>query len=593
MKLLRGAHARARRAASFLSRRPAPASKPDKRPAAASRKRRAFDSPLARQLMAFNVIAIIVPVVGVLYLGEYGHGFAEERRTALRQRAEVIASSLAQATPSQVSDSIVPLAPLMREADRMAARGLLYGARLFLYSAPGADRGESPAALAKAYASPALDGGPGFHEDSLSPWQVRVLDFFLGEHPPSLGDVEFLAEGPPLEAMEAISGFSSSRLHRGGDGFLIAVAATPVFVRTDSDVVLVLVEDAASIDDFMLSQFNNVAVICFAALFASLLISAVMFARFVAPIRRLAGFSEQLRSGGEAPPPPFASRDRHDELGELAEALAAMSVTVRERVQAAENFTADLAHEVKNPLASLRNATELLAASEEPAERDRLGRRVQSDVRRLNALMEEILASSRLQSDLLQGGKERIALAELVREVAGFLQPVGPGEGGARPPHLEINLDEALAGDGGAIEASPYRLAEALRNLVINALSFSPQGGVVEVSLSRAAPAWLAERLAEDPLDAGGEPRDPARLKGYWVGVQDRGPGIAPGREARVFERFYTERSEARGRGGHFGLGLDSVRQVAAAHGGFALVRNRPGGGAGFFLFLPAAASEG
>ena len=214
-------------------------------------------------------------------------------------------------------------------------------------------------------------------------------------------------------------------------------------------------------------------------------------------------------------------------------------------------------------------------------------------MRRLNALMEEILASSRLQSDLLQGGKERIALAELVREVAGFLQPVGPGEGGARPARLEIELDEALAGEGGAIEGSPYRLAEALRNLVINALSFSPQGGVVEVSLSQAAPAWLAERLAEDPLDAGGEPRDPARLKGYWVGVQDRGPGIAEGREARVFERFYTERSEARDRGGHFGLGLDSVRQVAAAHGGFALVRNRPGGGAGFFLFLPAAAGEG
>ena len=556
-------------------------------------------SPLARQLLSFNLLALTIPTIGLLYLGDYGRSFSEIERDFASSTVEIIAATVAQRVQH---DAEVHFATeetnenLLSEElfARLINAAALHDGTLYIYVLDPYRETETQDAFTISIhgrlQSAFMFGIPPEREATgnvRAVWQIRISDFLLGLKTDLLPDNRSLLNSLPQEAIEASPNFTSTRLRRTVAGDLISAAASGVSGLGGRDMVFFMVRDASRLDIIMLAQFKRVVLICLAALFFALFLSIIMYARFVHPIQMLAAASEQLGLGvGRTVRFPMAS-ERKDELGELTRALARMANSLQTRLQSAEGFAADLAHEIKNPLASLRNSASLLADSRDPETSQKLKALVQKDIGRLNALINEILAASRLQTDLLVGQETPTSLRDLLNEISKMMLPAQGTK------NLQLEIDLPPEDQPCLVLAHEHRMAEALRNIFLNAVSFSPEGGRVMIGLRPEPPPETLASNADFPL-----PKD-----GYWIAVEDQGPGIVPGKEERIFERFYTERAQHKGKDDdsddsddtdheerHFGLGLDNVRQVMQAHHGFVWARNHQnqGGGAGFYLFLPA-----
>jgi len=258
--------------------------------------------------------------------------------------------------------------------------------------------------------------------------------------------------------------------------------------------------------------------------------------------------------------------DRADEIGDLSRALSEMTAALYRQIDAVEAFAADVAHELKNPLSSLHSAVESLERTDKPELRARLLAIIKEDVRRIDRLISDISDASRLDAELSRGRMERIELDRLAGSIV--RERDARESDSVRGVHLRLDLPETgtIVVDG--IES---RLTQLLDNLIDNAISFSPEGGTVRLRLWREG-AWAA------------------------LAVEDEGPGLPPGAESKIFDRFYSERPEEEAFGRHSGLGLSICRQIADAHGGASRAESRPAcegsekpAGARFVLRLPLA----
>jgi two-component system, OmpR family, sensor histidine kinase ChvG len=325
------------------------------------------------------------------------------------------------------------------------------------------------------------------------------------------------------------------------------------------------------------------------------------------PVRKLAEAAERVRRGIKSRQqiPDFTARS--DEIGHLSHALRDMTQALYNRIDAIESFAADVAHELKNPLTSLRSAVEILPRVKAGVSRDRLLEVIQHDVRRLDRLISDISDASRLDAELARNDAEPVDLVALLRAVVSMAED-SPRHRGVK---VRLFVDGAERGsDKGALRycvlGHDSRLAQVMTNLIDNARSFSEPGGEVRVALRR------VEVAHDDDLDDGGE-----RI---LITIEDDGPGIPPHALERIFERFYTDRPN-QGFGQNSGLGLSISRQIVEAHGGRIWAQNRPalavaaiqasalvsgahgeeapsgddavrhGAGARFVISLPAAAS--
>jgi two-component system sensor histidine kinase ChvG len=233
-----------------------------------------------------------------------------------------------------------------------------------------------------------------------------------------------------------------------------------------------------------------------------------------------------------------------------------MSTALRRQIDATEAFAADVAHELKNPLASLRSAVEVLERVEQPELRARLLGVISDDVGRIDRLITDIADASRLDAELSRTGFQRLDVASLCDGLVAAY--------GISVPARGITVErEGIAGPV-MIEGDASRLAQVLRNLIDNAISFSPAGGTVALSVAVAG--------------------DSAELS-----VRDEGPGVPPANRRDIFRRFYSERPEGEDFGRHSGLGLSIAAAIVQAHGGQILVEDAPGGGACFRVRLPVA----
>jgi two-component system sensor histidine kinase ChvG len=240
-----------------------------------------------------------------------------------------------------------------------------------------------------------------------------------------------------------------------------------------------------------------------------------------------------------------------------------MTDALSERMDAIESFAADVAHEIKNPLTSLRSAVETLDLVTDPVARERLLGILKNDVQRLDRLVTDISNASRLDAELSRDAPRPIDLGRLVGDIVGLYQAT------ARPGEVTVRLDRPAGADPIRVSGREGPLSQIFRNLIDNARSFSPKGGEVVVAFSRA----------------------PGRVVAT---ISDSGPGIPPENLETVFERFYTARPKGAAFGGNSGLGLSIARQIAEAHGGSLQARNRVTEdgrvlGAIFLLFLPEA----
>ncbi len=251
--------------------------------------------------------------------------------------------------------------------------------------------------------------------------------------------------------------------------------------------------------------------------------------------------------------------ERRDEIGLLARAISDMTNALRQRIDAVESFAADVAHEIKNPLASLRSALESLGKVEEPELRRQLRDIAVHDVQRIDRLISEIADASRIDAELSRAQFEPVNFATLISNAVGarahLREATGP----------KIALTRRQAGRC-IVMGEPARLERVIENLLDNAVSFSPADGTIAITVSAYGDTVEAE-------------------------ICDDGPGIPESEREKVFQRFHSVRPEAEWFGGHSGLGLAIARTIVEAHDGSITLRNRPDGhsGACFVVALPAA----
>jgi two-component system sensor histidine kinase ChvG len=281
------------------------------------------------------------------------------------------------------------------------------------------------------------------------------------------------------------------------------------------------------------------------------------------PIRRLAAAADRVRRGQAGRESIPLMEGRRDEISDLASSLSGMTRALYSRIDAIERFAADVAHELKNPLTSLKNAVEMLSRSKDDTSRDSMIKIVQQDVKRIDRLITDISDASRLDAELSREEYEPVDIARLLETIVEVYTYTRPNRGVTLALQLDLPKDARVMG-------RDERLGQIFRNLIDNAISFSPDGGKVAIS---------------------------AAASGYRVrvSVADEGPGIPQGNLETIFDRFYTERPVGHEFGNNSGLGLSIARQIVTGVGGRIWAENRrePGAenpcGAMFVVELPLA----
>jgi two-component system sensor histidine kinase ChvG len=403
-------------------------------------------------------------------------------------------------------------------------------------------------------------------------WSMWKRSFGRAAIPP----LEDAASGRPAqEVMRALQGVNGNVVRVNAQGDTIISAAFPIQrLRTVRGALQLSTQDG-DIDEIIAAERLNILILFAAVTLIMLLISLLMANTIAKPVERLAAGAERVRRSIKSRHqiPDFS--DRGDEIGRLSGALREMTAALYNRIAAIESFAADVAHELKNPLTSLRSAVETLPRVKDDSARARLLQVIQHDVRRLDRLISDISDASRLDAELAKADAEPVDVARLAEAVVSLARDIQkPGEARidlavARP----VPAKGRRAADAFLVMGHDSRLGQVLTNLLDNARSFAPPGSSIAVKVGRAGDSIVLE-------------------------VEDEGPGVPEHALERIFERFYTDRPPEQGFGQNSGLGLSISRQIVEAHRGSIAVENRPppanaddraSGGARFIVKLPAA----
>ena len=505
-------------------------------------------SRLGRLILAFNLLGLAILISGALVLNELRRGLVNARIDSLSTQGELIASILNQAAtvgePEPQMDAALATELLQTLSNPRAQRARLFDrqGRLVADSDWMADEVESrelPAARSRD------DRGGGFE---LMPRQA----------PPTQAEREAALA---REVAVALQGRRYAGLRRNADGERVVSVSLPIqHVRAVLGVVTL---EASDVDAIIARERAALIPFILIAIGVTLASSLLLNSLVAQPVLRMARAADRVRHGRARAIslPDLAKRD--DEVGDLTRSLEAMTHSLSERMDAIEAFAADVAHEIRNPLTSLRSAVETLDLVKEVPSRDRLLSILKNDVQRLDRLVTDISNASRLDAELSRNQPKLVELNRLIGDIVGTYQAT------ARPGEPGVVFTSQSGADAVTVMGREGPLGQILRNLIDNARSFSPPGDVVTVALFR--------------------------VKGEAiVTVSDNGPGIPPENLETVFERFYTSRPKGAAFGGNSGLGLSIARQIAQAHGGTLRAENRTGEGgkvlgAMFTLILPEA----
>lgn len=348
------------------------------------------------------------------------------------------------------------------------------------------------------------------------------------------------------------------------DGELVASVSVPI--RRVQAIYGLVTAEIGGIEDVVadarLAILPFFGLACAAAILTSLLLTAAI----AQPIRQLAFAADKVREGiaaaGRARIPDFSHRK--DEIGELSASLRAMTQAIYARIEAIESFAADVSHELKNPLTSIRSATETLEIATKPEAREKLMGVIKKDVARMDRLITDISNASRLDAELAREAREAVDIRKLLADIADLY----------RMTHKENEARVAFDASGAPIYlfGNAAALGQVFRNIIDNARSFSPAGGEVRLFIA-------------PPTD---------RHRSVQVIVDDDGPGIPPDALEKIFSRFYTKRPQGSAFGNNSGLGLAISRQIVVSHGGVIWAENRTDEagairGARFVVELPTA----
>jgi two-component system sensor histidine kinase ChvG len=496
---------------------------------------------LAHRIMAVNLLTVALLALSVLYLDQYRNRLSKERSRQTRIEATATAQAMLAAGPE---DREAILATISRST----------GSRMRIYGPDGRLVADSWHLTGPTYE---------LKDPNTQRWTkdvARSLDrgfnLLVGAEPladyeePAVDRLQAWPEG--IEARR--SGRAKSAVRNAPDLTPVISAAVPV-----KDEVLLVTDNDRAFTRTIRSQRAALAAIMAAAVLLSALLSIFLAQTIVRPLRRLALAAHRVRLGRarEVNVPRLPSR--LDEIGLLARSVSDMSQSLRQRIDNIEAFAADVTHELKNPLASLRSAMDGLDRVEDPALKQKLIAVAREDVVRLDRLINDISEAARTDAELARATFEPVDLGPLIEQI------VGSWENRREKGNASIAFARPRKATA-VVMGKPDRLARAINAIVDNAVSFSPPGGLVEIAAARVG--------------------DEVRIR-----VDDEGPGVPPEAREAIFNRFHSIRPEGENFGRHSGLGLAIAQAIVKGHDGEIDVQDRDDApsGARFTIILPAA----
>ena len=518
--------------------------------------RRRFISPITLRILAINALALAILGGGLLYLDQFRDKLAASRLMELRSQARIIAGAIGEAATSDDAEGNLDIRQARRIMRRLVGRNTTLRARLFDTS------GELVADsrfmfLGRSVIATELP--PPDAETSLIETWIEELQGWIGQlirptdlEPYAERAIQRASDYP--EVLIAFQGDMASKVRLGADQTEILSVAVPVQRLRRVLGALFLTTDTSDIEALVREEQISILIIFLLALAITLVLSLFLARTIARPLSKLADAASSLQTAPERHVilPDYSRRG--DEIGDLSRALTSMTSALYKQLEAVESFAADVAHEIKNPLSSLRSAAETLERSQDTETQRTLLPLLIEDVRRLDRLITDISTASRLDAELSRTQMAPVARDKLVTAIC-MLYCAGDMPG----PKVDCTVSEAPL----TVLGIESRLGQVLRNLIENARSFCPEEGVVDIGLSKDAGFVL-------------------------LSVTDEGPGIPEESLDKIFERFYTERPDSEAFGTHSGLGLSISKQIVEAHGGTIKADNRAEGGARFVVRLPA-----
>jgi len=508
----------------------------------ARRARRGFlslrGSPLTRKIITFNLIALNVLVAGILYLNSARDGLALQRANGLVGEAELVADVFEAQLPIGAPVNLMTGDGVNVE-QTLAGLDIQQGAEVFVFDVDGALAGHVVGSAARA--GDDADLQPTVITDALTTlWGWMSAPFGPGT-PAPVPSVEDTARDKVALALAEGTQVSSGEV---SDGTIFSVV-TPIEHEGQAIAVVALVSASGEIDRLVMSERERVLQMFIIATLVSIALSLILASTIAHPLADLAAAAEiggarnrGRNANGRIRIPDLTARP--DEIGRLSGALRGMVSALYNRIDGNEQFAADVAHEIKNPLASLRSAVGTMRVAKRDDQREKLLNVIEHDVRRLDRLVSDISNASRLDSELVKEEEEPFDLLTMLRNLGQYLGEEAQGKG--------IDLITDFPEKPIVINGLEARLAQVFVNLIANAISFCEDGDAIRI--------WARRR----------ENR-------VLIVVEDTGPGIPDQALTKIFQRFYSQR-DASDFGNNSGLGLAISKQIVEAHGGVVWAEN-------------------
>lgn len=530
-------------------------------------------SSLTRRIVILNFAALGILVVGIMWLNTFREGLIDAKIESLRTQGQIIAGAIAASATVdtnsilidpeklmelQAGESITPkpestddwdfpinperVSPLLRRViSPQTTRARIYDrdANLLLDSRVLYSSGQ-----VLSYNLPAIaEDQPGLFER----FRYWLSNKFYGNDLPSDKDQPGGNGALYPEVVKAINGLPATAQRRNKQGELIVSVAVPVQRYHAVVGVLLLSTVGSDIDDIVRAE--RIAIFkVFAVVAAVLLVLSLFLAYTIAnPLRKLSAAADRVKHGTNkrVQIPDFS--ERQDEVGHLSTSIRDMTDALYERIEAIERFAADVSHELKNPLTSLRSAVETLPLAKKEESRERLFDVIQHDVRRLDRLITDISDASRLDAELARETADSVSMELLLESIVRAAREVRRNK---VTVSILLNIQPKAGNKPYFVAGHDLRLGQVISNLIENARSFVPTDkGEIRIKMF-------------------------AKAQQVHIIVEDNGPGIRVENIDRIFERFYTDRPGAESFGQNSGLGLSISRQIIEAHNGTLTAEN-------------------
>ncbi|MDH5723243.1 MAG: sensor histidine kinase [Alphaproteobacteria bacterium] len=521
---------------------------------------------LTLRIMGINAVALLSLLFGMIYLSQYQEKLISSKIEIFRTEVYLIANTLMEgALVSYVEGEKISQKLSENETKNIANRlGLALQKRILVFRRDGelvadTDMMTGEEDIAGVYTFLEL----GKNKEELKSLEIlkKAGRFFLNLLPntDTLKTFQGINSTIATDYPDVVDAFkkklSMTAWKSPENEHFVLTGAMPIFDGNEIIGAILVVNSGEDVRKAMGDAWFDILKIFLMTLLVTILISIYLSGLIASPLKKLASAAENVRRGKFKYDEIPDMRDRNDEIGELSVVLREMTQALWERMDTIELFAADVAHEIKNPLTSLKSAVETASKVKKKADQDKLLAIVQHDIERLDRLITDISNASKLDAELSREEFNILDLGNILRNLVDMYKD--PLE---REKHKGNEQVMTAIKDGVKIEltlpekqiniwGSEGRLIQVFQNILSNALSFSPVGSTIRISLEKKA----------------------KRVMVFW---EDEGPGIPEGKLGNVFERFYSERPEHEAYGKHSGLGLSICRQIVLAHNGMIFAEN-------------------